>query len=230
MSIIQQIRGDPLPAQSSGIPAGLQILPTGISEFGKYLPSEIAVQSPGKVDGVSSFGSIYIEPRGSSSLALHPLSPDIALCDANGSSMRPLPPGIAPGPPQINQDLLDATLINPGPPQIDQGLLDATLINPGPPQIDQGLLDATLINPGPPQIGSGFGQNNNFHPFPPDIASRGASGSGNLVIGSQPPIFSGEIESKLTKIDLFHSIHSARAYALNSIVDVLDKGAYGTIV
>ena len=106
MSIIQQIRGDLLPAQSSGIPAGLQISPTGNSEFGKNLPSESAEQSPN----------------------------------------------------------------------------DATRLK-------------RLANNSPP----------------PDLSGG---------VGTNSPI----------QMDVLHSMQSARAYALNSIMDVLVKGAVGTIV
>ena len=155
MSIIQQIRGYLLPAQSSGIPAGLQKSPTGNSEFGKFLPSESAVRISGELDGVAPSDFIKGEPRGTSSLVTNPLPPDIAPGDASGSGI---------------------------------------------------------------------------HPLPPDIAPSGASSTVRLVIGSQPFDLTEEIEGKFSQIDLFHSLQSARAYALNSIVDVLDRGAVGTVV
>src|SRR3972149_6616421 len=167
MSIIQQIRGYLLPAQSSGIPAGLQKSPTGNSEFGKFLPSESAVRISGELDGVAPSDFIKGEPRGTSSLVTNPLPPDIAPGDASGSGIHPLPPATAPG------------------------------------------------------NASGSG----IHPLPPDIAPSGASSTVRLVIGSQPFDLTEEIEGKFSQIDLFHSLQSARAYALNSIVDVLDRGA-----
>jgi len=189
MSIIQQIRGYLLPAQSSGIPAGLQKSPTGNSEFGKFLPSESAVRISGELDGVAPSDFIKGEPRGTSSLVTNPLPPDIAPGDASGSGIHPLPPDIAPG-----------------------------------------NASGSGIHPLPPDIAPGNASGSGIHPLPPDIAPSGASSTVRLVIGSQPFDLTEEIEGKFSQIDLFHSLQSARAYALNSIVDVLDRGAVGTVV
>jgi hypothetical protein len=87
------------------------------------------------------------------------------------------------------------------------------------------------MHPLPPDIAPSDESGSGMHQLPPDVASSGASGSGNIVIGSQLPDLSGRIGvNSPIQIDLFHSMLSTRAYALNSIMDVLDRGTFGTIV
>ena len=116
--------------------------------------------------------------------------------------------------------------MHPLPPDIAPSDASGVGMHPLPPDVAPSDTSGAGMHPLPPDIAPRDTSVSGMHPLPPDVAS---SGAGNPVIGSQSPDLSGGIESKLSQIDLFHSMQSARAYALNSIVDALDREAFGII-